>query len=155
MEIRERAAVWQPKGPPSWTFAANRQGWHYQNASDTGWPVKDHLHVLFEKDDPQLVSPQAFWKAEESPFLIMEAAFHTTQKQGVVMWQPHGQAGFAAKAAVTFPVQADGEFHTHVIRLADSPDYRGGMIRLRLDPVGQGEAGAWMKLRSIRLATPP
>lgn len=153
--IRERAAMWQPKGPPSWTFSTDRQGWHYQNTADNGWPVKEHLNVLFEKDDPQLVSPQTFWKAEECPFLIIEAAFQTKQKHAVVMWQPHGQASFAAKAAMTFPIQADGAFHTHVIRLAESPDYRGGMIRLRFDPVGQGEAGAWMKLRRVRLAASP
>ena len=117
--------------------------------------MKEHLHVLFEKDDPQLVCPQTFWKAEEAPFLIIDAAFHTTQKHAVIMWQPHGQASVDAKAAVTFPIQADGEFHRHVIRLADSPDYHGGMIRLRFDPVGQSEAGAWMKLRSVRLASSP
>jgi hypothetical protein len=151
-DIRQRAAEWRPKGPPSWVFAADRQGWHYQHATDTGWPVKEHLHVRLEQDDPQLLSPHVFWKADESPFLIIDAAFHATQKQAVVMWQSHAQASFANKAALNFPIQTDGEFHTYVIRLADSPEYRGGMIRLRLDPVSQGEPGAWMKLRSVRLA---
>jgi hypothetical protein len=29
------------------------------------------------------------------------------------------------------------------------------MLRLRIDPVGGAEKGAWMKLRSVRLAREP
>jgi hypothetical protein len=149
-DIRIRAHQWKPKQPPMWTFAQDRQGWHYQNASDSGWPVKDHLHITFEKDDPQLVSPQAFWQAELAPYLVIEAAFHTTQKQAVVMWQQHGSTVFGP-SLVTFPIQANGMFQRHVIHLADHPQYRGGMLRLRIDPLAEAEAGAWMKLRSIKL----
>ncbi len=154
-EIRARAAQNRPQGLPTWIFEKDRQSWHYQNAADTGWPVKNHLHVLLEQKDPQLISPQVFWMAEEAPYLIIEAAFHTQQKQGVVMWHPHGQSGFAGAQSLTFPLIADGEFHQHVIHLGQSEAYRGGMLRLRIDPVGSGEKGAWMKVRSVRLAREP
>jgi hypothetical protein len=151
-EIRQRAALHRPKDLPAWTFSRDRQGWHHQNARDTGWPIQDHLHVLFEKDDPYLISPQTFWHAEDAPVLILEAAFHTTQKQGVIMWQALGEPSFGSKSLLTFPLVADGEFHRHVIRLADHPAYHGSLIRLRFDPIGQAEPGAWMKVKSIRLA---
>jgi len=151
-EIRQRAALHRPKDLPAWTFTRDRQGWHHQNARDTGWPIQDHLQVLFDKDDPYLISPQTFWHAEDAPVLILEAAFHTTQKQGVIMWQALREPSFGSKNILSFPLMADGEFHRHVIRLADHPAYRGGLIRLRLDPVGLAEKDAWMKVKSIRLA---
>ena len=150
-EIRERAATHRPKGPPAWSFTQDRQGWHYQNAHDTGWPVKGHVQVLLEQDDPQLISPLTFWQAPEAPVLVIEAAFHTSQKQGVVMLQPHSAKSYDSKTTISFPLIADGEFHRHVIPLSSSSAYQGAMVRLRIDPVGQGEAGAWMKVRSVRL----
>lgn len=154
-EIRSRAASHRPQALPAWNFSQDRQGWHYQSACDTGWPVKDHLHLLLEQEDPQLISPQSFWQAADARYLIIDAAFHTRQKQGVVMWQPHGQQSFSSANMTTFPLIADGEFHRHVIPLSSIPTYRGAMLRLRIDPVGNAEAGAWMKVRSVRLATTP
>lgn len=154
-DIRARAATHRPQGLPQWTFTEDRQGWHFQNASDTGWPLREHLEVLLERNDPQVISPMVFWQAQDAPYLIIDAAFHTGQKEGVVMWQPHGQTGFSAGGMAAFPVMADGEFHRHVIHLASAPTYVGGMLRLRIDPVGGGEAGAWVKVRSVRLAAKP
>lgn len=152
-EIRARAATWRPQALPTWSFAQDRQGWHYLNTSDTGWPVKDHLHVLLEKEDPQLVSPFTFWLAEEASHLVIDAAFQTQQRQATLMWQAHGTSGFSSQRLVSFPIVADGTFHRHVVHLGGHAGYRGGMIRLRLDPVGQVESGAWMKLRSVKLTT--
>jgi len=84
--------------------------------------------------------------------LILDAAFKTTQKQGVIMWQALGEPSFGSKSIQTFPLIADGEFHRHIIRLAEHPAYRSGLIRLRLDPIGHAEPGAWMKVKSILLA---
>ena len=154
-EIRTRAATHRPQGLPDWRFTQDRQGWHFENARDTGWPVKDHLQVMLEQEDPQLISPMAFWQAGDAPYLIIDAAFHTQQKQSAVMWQLHGQQGFAPANMTAFPLIADGEFHRHVIPLSSIPSYHGGMLRLRIDPVGSAEAGAWMKVRSVRLSAKP
>ena len=154
-EIRARAAQSRPQAPPAWTFANDRQGWHFQNASDTGWPVKDHLRVLFDKDDPQLISPLSFWQAEDAPYLIIDAAFHTKQKQAILMWQSHGSKSYGKGQIVSFSIVADGEFHRHVVHLGAHPEYRGGIVRLRFDPASQAEPDAWMKLRSVRLSNSP
>lgn len=154
-EIRARAAIWRPQGPPVWTFERDRQGWHYQNASDTGWPIASFLDVRLEQDDPQLISPLTFWQAQEAPYLILEAAFHTSQKHAAVLWQAHGDTGFPPSAALSFPIVGDGQFHRQVIRLAEHPAYQGGMLRLRLDPVDRAEPGAWLRLKRLRLAASP
>jgi hypothetical protein len=154
-DIRARAALWRPQGPPAWTFAQDRQGWHYQNVTDTGWPVKDHLHLRLEQDDAQLISPMTFWQASEATHLVIEAAFQTTQKRAVVMWQPLGANGFSPEHTASFPIVADGEFHRHVIPLADHQTYQGAMQRLRIDPVDKAEPGAWMRVRAVRLTSKP
>jgi hypothetical protein len=52
---------------------------------------------------------------------------------------------------MVFPIKPDGKFHRYVIRLADSPSYQGPVIGLRFDPVPSGQAGDWLKVKSIRL----
>lgn len=151
-QIRERAARHRSEKLPAWTFAIDRQSWHYQNLKDAGWPIGGALEVDFAEDDPQLISPFFFLEAEQAPFLIFDAAFSTNQKQGVVMWQTLDEKGFSGGHLATFPIEGDGEFRKHVIRLADLPGYRGGIVRLRLDPAGHAEPGAWMKLRSVQFS---
>jgi hypothetical protein len=149
-EIRARALAVRSAGLPAWTFASNRQGWHYQNATDHGWPIREHLNIRLDQDDPQLISPYTFWLAEEAPFLIIEAAFKSLHRTATLFWQSHNQSAPGKDSTLTFPIEPDGDFHRYVIRLADSPAYRGPMIRLRLDPVPVGIPGDWVKVKSIR-----
>ena len=154
-EIRERAAVHQSRGLPSWSFQTDRQGWFYHQARDTGWPVKGHLDVLIEENDPQLLSPPVLWMAEEAPFLEVEAALHSPHRSARVYWKAleSGSEGPSGRwESMAFPVQPDGEYHTYRVRLADSPNYRGALVGLRWDPAPAGTAGDWVRVRSIRLA---
>jgi hypothetical protein len=151
-EIRTRAAAVHRTGLPAWTFTNDRQGWHYQNAQDRGWPIADQLDVRLEKDDPQLLSPFTFWQTEDAPYLIIDAAFQTDHRTAQIYWQPHGRTAPAKDDTLDFPIEPDGTFHRYVIRLGESPAYRGPMIRLRLDPGPAGGSGSWVKVRSIRLS---
>lgn len=157
--IRDRAAQARPSRPPAWTFERDRQGWHYQNATDTGWPIQNHLHVRLEANDPQLISPYTFWQAEHATHLVIEAAFSpcssTPPAPATVMWQAHGETTFTGKRSLPLPIVADGQFHRHVLRLADHTEYRGSLTRLRFDPVGHGKPGAWMQLRRVQLTSSP
>ncbi len=149
-EIRERAAHWRPSGLPAWRFSSDRQGWHLVLATDAGWPITGQLEVALDRNDPQIVGPHTFWNAAEAPRLVIDAAFRTTQKQGAVFWQKLGDSGFGERTQ-PFSIVGDGAFHRHVIDLGAHPDYRGSLVRLRIDPVGAGEPGSWMKVRSIAL----
>jgi len=151
-EIRARAAAVRRIGSPVWTFTSDRQGWHYANAHDLGWPIAGQLDVRLEKDDPQLLSPHTFWQAGDAPYLIIDAAFQTDHHSVQIYWQPHGKNAPGKDDTIAFPIEPDGAFHRHVVHLGDSPASRGPMIRLRLDPSPAGKSGSWVKIRSIRLA---
>ncbi len=153
--IRERAAQARPQDPPFWQFQRDRQGWHHRRLRDSGWPIHDHLELHFESDDPHLLSPLTFWRAEDATHLVIEAAFLTRQTHATLFWQRHGESDFSGECSLTFPIQGDGAFHRQVLSLADHPGYRGGLIRLRLDPVGQAEPGGWLKLRRVELTRDP
>jgi hypothetical protein len=140
--------------PPVYTFAKDRQHWWYQNATDTGWPIKGELHVLLEKPDPQLIGPAGFWLAADAPKLRIEAAFKTQDKQATVFWKRFGDDGFAEARSTAFPINPDGQYHLSEIDLSGSPEYRGGITGLRFDPVGKGHEGDWVKVRRIGLHKP-
>lgn len=150
-EIRARAETHRREGLPSWDFSKGRDGWHYRNAFDTGWPIREGLHVRLEKEDPQLISPYTFWNAEDAPVLEIECAFKTKAKTAVVFWQRHGEKVPGSKDFVQFSLIPDGEFHRYRINLSESEGYRGGIVRLRFDPVGKGAEGESIWVRSIRL----
>lgn len=150
-EIRGRAAAVARQAPPAWTFAADRQGWHYVNACDTGWPVRGMLDVRLERPDPQLVSPLTFWRAEDAPRVVIEAACRTAHASAAVYWQRHGEDAPAGDDTVSFAVVPDGAFHRYTVDLARAASYTGGMVRLRLDPAPAGAPGDWVKIKAVQL----
>ncbi len=146
-EIRARVRSHGSPGLPDWRFDHDRQGWHLRNARDTGWPIQGSWRVLLDRDDPQLISPVTFFRAENAPRLSVEAAFTTRHRAAEVFWTRHDGAEYSR----SFPVTGDGRVRRHEIRLADSPEWRGGIVRLRLDPAPAGAAGERVEVRAIRV----
>lgn len=148
-----RAHVYrQPRAPfPAWQFNQDRQGWHYERAGDTGWPIHDALTVQLTQDDPALISPRFVTAAESAPVLIVEAAFENmAAPQAQVFWSTLEQPGFVQERSLRFAGNVDGAFHEYRIRLADSPAYRGTITQLRFDPADK--AGGTVRVRAIRCA---
>ena len=154
-EIRARAATHQPTALPSWNFGKDRQSWHLLNATDTGWPIAEHLHVRLAQNDPQLISPYFLVQAEKAPYLIIEAAFKTRHQHATLFWQSPTDRAPTKDANIRFPIEANGEFKKYTIDLSTSPAYHGDISRLRFDPVPSGEPGDWVKVKSIRFGTHP
>jgi hypothetical protein len=156
-EIRARAEKHRPTDLPGWDFAKDRHGWHHRHASDQGWPVTDHLRIALNQKDPQILSPFTFWKAADAGFVIIEAAFSekftSSKPVAHLFWQSYGAQSPGPDQVMAFPVIRDGEFHRYVVPLAESPAYRGHLIRLRLDPGDGGEESGFVKIRSIRLTS--
>lgn len=150
-EIRARAVAIRQVALPAWSFATDRRGWHYVNAHDKGWPISGALEVQLDKEDPQLMSPYTFWRAEDAPLVVIECSFKTTRHTAAVFWQRCGETAPGAKDIVEFPIQADGEFHRYEVPLASAPSYRGGIVRLRFDPVATGTAGDSVTIKSVTL----
>ena len=156
-EIRQFAVDHAPprkKGEgPRWRFDRDdRQGWHYVNATDAGWPVRGKLHVRLNGDDPQIIAPTTFWHADDALNLRIEAAFQTADPNAAVYFRRFGDATFAHGKHVAFAVKGDGRYRTYEVDLASSHEYRGPMIGLRIDPTATGNPGEWVKIRSIELA---
>lgn len=149
-EIRARAATHRVEKLPQWNFTADRQGWHLRNATDAGWPVDGHLHVILDAADPQLVSPYFFLRAEKAPVLVVDAAIRSRHRNAAVYWQKHGKRQPAATDVLTFPIEPDGQFRQYTLNLSEAAGYRGGITRLRFDPVPAGASGEWVRIRSIR-----
>lgn len=153
-EIRARALATRPPPLPAWSFTGDRQGWHYVNAHDQGWPITGALEVQLDGEDPQLIGPYSFWRAEDAPLVVIECAVKTAAKTARIFWQRHGEAAPAATDALEFPIKADGGFHRYEVSLANAPSYRGGMVRLRFDPVESGAAGDSVTIKSVKLMKP-
>ena len=151
-EIRARAASVRSIELPAWTFANDRQGWHYRNATDHGWPITGHLHARLDQDDSQLVSPYTFVQAKEAPFVIIEAAFKTRHRHAMLLWQRHGESAPTKTDALAFPIEPDEQFHRYSIDLSAAPGYRGEISRLRFDPIPAGDPDDWVKVKSIRFS---
>ena len=165
--IRKRVyALGRPPAAPVWRFQKDRRHWTYHDATDTGWPIRGRLEVKPAGSNPQLIGPDAFWRAENGPVLAIEIAAKGATSGGRIYWKRLDAHGFALERSVPFTLVADGKFQTIKVRLADSPEYRGGITGLRIDPVpsagatespprsGTGQAppeGGGIQVKSIRL----
>ena len=155
-EIRERAFQQSlQRDLPAWIFSKDRQGWHYQNAGDSGWPIVGMLQLDLKKSDPQLLSPLIFWQADAAPYLTIQAAIKSPHHTATIYWRRVGQPAPGPQDSLDFPIISDGEFHQYVVKLADSKSYSGAMMQLRFDPVPKGSEGAAMKLKYLVLSKIP
>ena len=137
------------RSPPRWTFDGTRQGWHSRNVNDPNPSGKDAWLIGPNADDPQIVSPQTFWRAEDAGILEIDASFATASDQAQVFFRPHGHRSFSGP--IPFKTTNDGMRRTLRVRLADAPEYRGGMLQIRIDPVPQGKLGDRVNIYSVRL----
>lgn len=150
-EIRTRAAIHSRESLPSWRFEGDRQGWHYRDARDKGWPVSGALEVIPDGPDPQLISPPVLWQAEMGPWLVMEAAFPAGTRNATVYWRRLGRDGPGADDHLVFPVSGDGRMQRHLVHLGGAEAYRGPLVQLRIDPVPSGDGQTSVRIKSIDL----
>ena len=99
-----------------------------------------------------MLSPLQLWRAEDAPFLVIEAAFQTGERQATLYWRKMDSPAPGAEDHTTFPVQGDGVFRRYVVKLSECPNYAGSIVQLRLDPVSKGKADDFVRVKSIRLA---
>ena len=153
-QIRKEAYKQRPKSAlPDYNFATDRQHWWFQNAADTGYPIRRHLRLKVEKDDPQMYGPEGFWEAKDVPKIYIRAAYRTQNMTAELFWETTEQPGFPPDQSVRFTVKPDGKVRTYEVELSHSPTYRGKIRRLRFDPVETGVAGDAVDVESISAKT--
>lgn len=147
-QIRAFAVSQRPDQRPSYRFSQDRQHFWYENATDTGWPIDGALHVRVNESDPQLVGPEQWWRAEDVPSVVIEAAYRTSGSQGQLFWSvPH--EGFSEERSIHFTAIPDGGYHTYTLDLASSPAYKGTITGIRLDPSNGLDAAGIVDITSI------
>jgi hypothetical protein len=147
-QIRAYAFIHRPDERPNYRFTHDRQHWWEWNASDAGMPMNGALRVRLGEDDPQLIGPEAWWRAKAVPWLYVRGAWSTRQRVAELFWSDWGD-GFSGDRRLPFRVFADGKFHTYRLDLAHSPSYGGIVTGLRLDPVAGPDPGSSVDLTCI------
>ena len=80
---------------PDYRFSHDRQHWTYGGVADTGFPIQGSLQLIRGASDPQLISPEQWWRADDVPKLYVRAAFRTSGNRAEIFWSvPDG--GFLA-----------------------------------------------------------
>jgi hypothetical protein len=149
-EIRRYVYEHSPKSTlPAYRFEKDRQHWRSIDATDTGSPIQGELKVLLEGSHPRLIGPPGFWLAREAPTLHIQAAFHTGDRSAAVFWKRHDDPHFTPSKSVTFEVVPDGKYHDYEVDLTSSPEYRGAITGLRLDPEPAGRPGDFVRIKAI------
>jgi len=150
-EIRHYVYDHVPRpAPPTYSFTTDRQGWHYANASDTGWPIAGELNIHLDGRNPQLHGPVGFWQSDDAKTIVIEAASNTSDRGGRFYWRTFSDKHFSPQNSVAAPLNGDGDYHAYRIRLDDQPGWKGPIVQVRFDPDGIGAAGDWIRLKSIR-----
>jgi hypothetical protein len=131
-------------------FASDRQHWIYQNASDSGWPVRDGLQVKLDQDQPRLLSPLGCWNADDYPAISITAAFKTDEPRAFLQWKQFDPEARSPKS-VAFKIVPDGKLGTYKIKLKGKPGYEGVVGQFILQPSKRGGGDNFITLRKFEL----
>ena len=140
-EIRVEAAKHRiTDSRPNYDFTHGREHWIYHNGRDRGISLDEGLRIQATGNDPYMIGPEHWWRAERVPKLFIRAAFRTRSNRSAIFWSvPGPQGGFHPDRRVEFAIQPDGQFHDYEVNLASSPTYRGTITGLRLNlPLTEG-----------------
>ncbi len=133
----------QPPIRQQWNFAAegNAQGWTAANDLAAFEFDAEGLHTTPTGGDPYMVGPST--SVEAAAAYYVEVRMRSTRgSDAQVFWSSNG-AAFSEPASQHFEVAPDGGWHTYRIPVKTSPNWKGNITRLRLDPTSQssGEIG--------------
>jgi hypothetical protein len=130
------------------TIGSRRNG----STGGSSTPVEGCLRLKVEKDDPQMIGPEAFWDAKDMPKLFIRAAYHTKQMEAELFWTTNEQPNFNSERRVRFTIQPDGKFDTYEVDVAGAASYRGKITGQRFDPVDAGSKGEFVDVAFISFA---
>ena len=148
-EIRQRCNDMAAKSLPAWRFVSDRQHWTVRDATDQGFPLKGEWRMKFGAKKPRLESPVQCWRAERAPAIDLELAYTGQPTAARLFWKRLDDDHFDSKKSLALDLNADGRFHTYHLDLASSPEYRGLIIGLALEPVSSPRPGEEIALKSI------
>ncbi|GBC98079.1 hypothetical protein HRbin17_00574 [bacterium HR17] len=110
------------------------------------------LHTRSVGADPYMHSPPIRVAATQSRTLVLRLRVQVplnAQPIGQVFWTRDDDPQWSESKSVKFPLPIDGQWHELRVDLSGSPEWRGTITQLRLDP-GSG-AGIVVELDFVRL----
>ncbi len=134
----------------NYTFKEDRQHWYYRNAIDTGFPIKNELHLKLDKNNPMLISPLFCLEAKTIQSLRIRAAFTTGEKKATLIWVRHGEKKPVKGDAFAFPIKSDGKMRTYEVKLSGTSNWNGTIIKLMLKPCRKGADNKRLRIEYIR-----
>lgn len=148
-EIRDHVYKNKLESKPNWVFKADRQRWSFSNATDTGWPIQNHLSIHLHWSDPQMFSPVTSFDAKDVSRIKIRAATNAKQPKAQLFWKTLNDPHFSVQRSISFDLKNDGEFHEYEIHLAREGNYEGTITQIRFDPVPSGGEGEYIKIERI------
>jgi len=138
--------------PPVWRFQRDRQHWVVRDAADQGFPWRGEWRIRLGARKARLESPTHPWRAEGAPVMSLEIAVTGQVTAARVFWKRLGEAGFDSRRSLLVELRPDGVYRTCRLDLAASPEYRGLVIGLAIEPASDSGPGDEIAIRSIRMS---
>ena len=117
---------------PCFEFLNSRHGWHYENAGDTGWPIRGLLDIRPMGTECDLIGPDISFPAESVKRLEITASIQSGAESFSFSWmQIRGEEKsepFSTKVKIR---NADG-FQNYKIDLGKEKDFTGLVTGLKL-----------------------
>jgi hypothetical protein len=94
------------------------------------------------------------WQASQAPKLYVEAAFKTANPQVEVFWKRQDDPNFGDSKRLTFNITPDDVYRVYEFDLSKSPEYRGDITAIRIDPTQSARPNELIRIRSIGFTRP-
>jgi len=155
VDIRRRFGQMATKLPPAWTFVKDRQHWTIRNATDQGFPMNGEWRIKGGEKKLRLENGIRCWRAENATGLDLEAACTGGTLTVRIFWKRLNDDRYDARKSLTLKLEPDGKFHTCHLDLGSSPEYRGLITGLAIEPANQPPPEAELSIHSIVLTPSP
>ena len=151
-DIRKRFNKMATRTLPAWRFAKDRQHWTLRDTSDQGFPMKGEWRIKLGDKKPRLEGPLYCWRAANAPVLDLEIAYKGEAAKARLFWKRLDDDHDDGKKSLEIELKADGLFHAYHLDLTASPEYRGLITGLAIEPVNEPRPGAEIAIRSVVLS---
>ncbi len=134
---------------PNYRFEKDRQHFYYTDkTTDAGLP-NGELNINLDQPLTELYGPYCQFKATDVPKIYITAAYQTNQTTGRLYWYKDPRSlAFVPAASITYPIIADGQYHTYELDLSKHSEWNGNIFRLMLAPIDR-QTGGNFKIKSI------
>jgi len=118
---------------PQWDFEESAEGWTSANML-TPFEIKGGiLSSASTGSDPYMVGPSVQVEGRRNCSVEVRMSV-TAGSMAQIFWTRKDSPYFSEGKSMTFGIVPDGQFHTYMVRLGDSPEWKGTIRHIRFDP---------------------